>query len=489
MGFMERITNAVRALMGTSTRSTSLENPTNTIWDSLGDLNNTSDSGEAVTPRRAMGIPALYQGVTKISGDVAKLPLAIYERSPDGGRRLMREHHAFRYVNLIGQANEEINAFKFWRRLMVQSLIYNNGYAWIDKNGRGEVLGLYNLLSDRTTPRRRGGRLQYVTEVGGKLVALEPDEVLHIEGPSLDCLAGANMLTLFRDLIGQSLAKRKFGSRFFKNSMTAGGVLAVPPGAKPEAVRKVQAGLKEKFSSTDNAFKTLVLRDGYKWFSTMVDPQKAQLVEWTEQDAREIARLLNIRAGILSVEGSTSYNASEMDLRDYHDSTLSHWLIGIRSECNAKLRTPQEITEDSTYFDYNINALMWADSATRANIANSGIANGRFSPNETRGWENLNPYEGGDQFFRPLNLEPVGTSSQDEAARALAQATLTRARNRWATKLERCKTDADRQALLADAGEQATLREMIQPAATILRQQVPEVLAAICVIGESGNGT
>jgi HK97 family phage portal protein len=469
MGIRQVIGSALRRVARwADARSISIENPDSSIWDALRDgSSHGSNSGETVSAKSAMSIPAFYQAVSKISGDVAKLPLAVYRRRSDGGRELQRDHHAFKRVNLIGQANEEINGFKFWRRFMVQGLIYNNAYAWVDKNNRGEVLGIYNLLSDRTAPCRINGKLWFSTEVGGRLVKLEADEVLHVEGPSLDIFCGEHVVRLFRDLLGQSLAKRKFGSRFFKNGMTAGGVLAVPPGAKPETVRKLQGSLKEKYSNTDNAFKTLVLRDGYKWFSTQVDPQKAQMVEWTEQDAREIARMFNMKAGMLSVEGATSYNADEMAIRDYYDSTLSHWLIGIRSEGNAKLRTEAERETDSTYLDYITNALLWADAKTRSEIAATGIINGRFSPNETRAWENLNPYEGGDTFFQPLNVQPVGTPVGD-AARSLAEQAIKRAENRLRIKLERCKTEVARAGVLGDAEELAAVREMIDPACVVL---------------------
>lgn len=475
MGIRATISKALRKVaIWTDSRAASIEDPSSSIWDVLRDFGSTgSASGENVNPRSAMSIPALYQAVTKISGDVAKLPLAVYGRKADGGRKLLRDHHAFKRINLIGMANEEISSFKFWRRLMVGALIWNNGYAWIDKNGRGEVLGLYNLLPDRTAPCRIKGQLWFTTEVNGKLVALPGDEVLHIEGPSLDAFQGENLVKLFRDLIGQSLAKRKFGSRFFRNSMTAGGVLGVPPGAKPEAVAKVQAGLREKYSNTDNAFKTLVLRDGYKWFSTQIDPQKAQMVEWTEQDAREIARVFNMKAGMLSVEGSTSYNADEMAIRDYYDSTLSHWLIQIRCEGNAKLRTEQEKADDSTYLDYITNALLWADAKTRSEIANTGIINGRFSPNETRAWENLNPYEGGDSFYQPLNVQPIGTA-QASAARDLAEATIKRAQNRIKIKLERCKSDEQRSAVMT--AELAEIREMVSPASIVLGRDLDSII-------------
>lgn len=500
-------TNLGLAVMGRSEMSAhesrSIEDPAVSIVDALRDIDSVGTvSGEAVSPKKALSIPALYQAVSMISGDVAKLPMGVWRRLPGGGRELYRSHHAFKRVNLVGMANPEVNAFKFWRRLMVSALLWNNGYAWIDKNGRGEVLGLYNLCPDRTAPARIKGQLWYVTEVGGKLTALPADEVFHIEGLSLDGFHGEYLVRLFRDLFGESIAKRKFKSKFFKNSMMAGGVLAVPPGAKPETVRKVQAGMKEKYSSTDNAFKTIVLRDGYKWFSTQIDPQKAQLTESTEQDAREIARVFNLKAGRLSVEGATSYNADEMAIRDYHDGTLSHWLIGSRCEANAKLRTPEEMEGDEVYLDYNINALNWADAKTRSEIANSGIANGRWSPNETREWENLNPYEGGSTFYRPLNLQPVGSevgdtqndtagnresdggrvsggaNAKEAAARKLAEQTIERAKNRVRIKLDRCKSDAARAAAI-DGGEMATLRVMLMPACQVLGLEIDPTVESV----------
>jgi HK97 family phage portal protein len=505
MGYLTNVINAVMGRQaGHAAESRSIEDPSVSIADAISDIGSIgSTSGESVSPKRALSIPALYQAVSAISGDVAKIPLAVYKRRPDGGRDIMRDHHAFRYVNLIGMANRECNAFKFWRRMMVSALLWNNGYAWIDRNGRGEVLGLYNLLPDRTRPIRVKGRLWYATEVKGKLEYLPAEDVFHLEGLSLDGFHGENLIGLFRDLFGQALAKRKFSSKFFKNGMMAGGVLAVPPGAKPATVKKVQAGLQQKYSSTDNAFRTLVLRDGYKWFSTQVDPQKAQLNESNEQDARDIARCFNLKASRLSVEGSTSYNSEEAAKQDYHDGTLSHWLIGARCEANAKLRTQQEVDEDLVYFDYKINALQWADAATRATIAKDGILNGRWSPNETREWENMNPYDGGDTFYTPLNTTPVGThpnatdpapdpaagnrnllgisdqrgSAVEKAAQQMAQSAFTRAENRLRIKADRAKTPDSKRA--AVEAELPAVREMITDACVVTGQAVDEAVGLL----------
>ncbi len=67
----------------------------------------------------------------------------------------------------------------------LSALLWGNGYAYIDRDG-GRVLGLYNLLPDRTTPYRRNGELWYMTEVGGKMEAIPDYHIYHIEGLCLE---------------------------------------------------------------------------------------------------------------------------------------------------------------------------------------------------------------------------------------------------------------------------------------------------------------
>lgn len=450
-------------------RSDSLEDPSVPL--SAANISNflhgtTDDAGVAVTARTALGYAPLYQAVSMISGDEAKLPKGVYQRT-DRGRKLYDKHMVHKRINLYGMANPQVSAYKFWRRMDLSALLWGNGYAYIDRDGAGRVLGLYNLLPDRTTPYRRNGELWYMTEVGGKMEAIPDYHIYHIEGLCLDGLAGANMVRLFREDFGIALARRRFTAKFFKNNMTAGGILGAPPSAKPDAIRKVQKQMNEKFSgvNNDNAFKTVVLRDGYKWFSTQVDPEKAQLQEMDEQQARNVARMFNLHPSRLGVVGSTSYNSQEMAKQDYHDGALSHWLISHKSECNTKLLSEDERDNQDLYIDYNINALLWTDAKTRSEIANTGIQNGRFNQNETRAWENLDAYDGGDTYYRPLNLEPVGQAKFNErsnALRKLVESTFARAGNRLSIRTERKRLEADQ-----IKEERSALMEIVEPALAV----------------------
>jgi HK97 family phage portal protein len=404
-----------------------------------------SSAGMDVTPRTALGYAPLYQAVDMISGDCAKISAGVFQRTRRG-RTLIYTHPLYERIRKYGSANAEVNNYKFWKRFFVSYLLWRNAYAFIDRQADGTI-HLYNLLPDRIAPMRRKGEIWYFTEVAGKIEVFHNSDILHVEGLSINNAEGESVLKLFREDFGVALARRRFTAKFFSQNMTAGGILTVPPNAKPEAIRKIKSAMNEKFSGSNNdaAFKTLVLREGFRWYATQVEPEKAQLIEMDEQQARNVARMFNLDPSRLGVTGSSSYNSDEMARRNYHDGALSHLLIATASEMNHKILTAEE-KQRGMYVEHNINALLWADSVTRSQIANVGIVNGRFSPNETRAWENMDDYDGGDTYYQPLNVTPVGSDpdgSQNGATRQLFRALLeeafTRAANRLGIKAERAK--------------------------------------------------
>src|SRR5690606_32747427 len=56
--------------------------------------------GVRVTPEKALGITAFWNGVRIISQTIASLPLEVYERMDDGSRRLAREHPVYRLLHV-----------------------------------------------------------------------------------------------------------------------------------------------------------------------------------------------------------------------------------------------------------------------------------------------------------------------------------------------------------------------------------------------------
>jgi HK97 family phage portal protein len=298
---------------------------------------------------------------------------------------------------------------------MVHALIWARGYVWIDRDEAGRPVGLYNLLPDRTSIEVVDGRTVIASEIDGRLRGFELRDTIVLENVSIDAADSFGPLRAARHNVGLQLAKRKFTSRFYSHGCHAGGILQVPPGASDKAVKKIQDSLEKHRAGGDESFRALVLRDGFKWHQSTIDPDSAQASETEEAEVRNVARFYRLAPSRLGVKESISYNSEEAARRAYHDETLSYWLTQIKTECTLKLLTERQYESDSHFVDYNVHALNWADTATVISVGVQGVVNGIFNRDEVRRWFNLGPLPDGqgEQFLQPLNLTTVGADGSD----------------------------------------------------------------------------
>ena len=376
-----------------------------------------TDSGETITAQRALNFAPVWQAVSLISGDVAKLPLNVYQRRTDlgeRGRERADSHPAQRLIR--HQANEQMSAHKFWRRLMIQALLWSNSYALIDRDPvSGIPLGLYPLLPDRTAPElQRDGSMLYVTEAGGRLTGYRASDVLHIENMSITGEADCELVLKARNSFALGLAAERFASKFYKNGARIGGILEVPVGMTKQASDNLEQGFRKTYDGADQAFKTIVLRDGARFHAAQQSPQESQMIEARVEQVRDVARWYNLPPHKLGDDARTSYASLEQENRSYLDSCLSSWLAIIAAECWMKLLASPEKQANTHYVEHNTAALIAADIKTQYEIANIGIQSGILSPNEFRATQNLNPrVDGlGDKYIMPLNMTYTDQADQ-----------------------------------------------------------------------------
>jgi HK97 family phage portal protein len=372
------------------TETRSLERPDIPIRDAVAAAFGWGTSDRvAVTARTVAGYPPVSKAIQLIAGDVAKLPLNVYRRVGED-REKASDHPAHKLVNLFGQPNEFTSAFDLWYDLMWDTLLWGKGMVWIERRGPNPI-GLYRLLPDRWEPKVFNGRRYFVGEVRDdrnepQLRSIPDADVLYLPGVRLDGLNPLCPVNQFRDVFSVALSAQRFASTFFDNGAHVGGILQAPPGASEPAIDNVEKAVRSKVNPS-NWFKTLVLRDGFRWQQTTVDLDKAQMVELDEAQVRHVSRIFNLPPSKLGLQDSTSYNSLEQENQQYLDHTLSPHLIRLRSQCHMKLLRPSE--QSSLFMDFHINSLQWTDASTRAEIAERGIRNGWLTAEEVRRWENM----------------------------------------------------------------------------------------------------
>lgn len=493
MDLMKPVRNIARWM----TRATP-ENPSFSLtdpeaWDAFGAKK--SATGVSVTRTTALSYDAVWRAVNLISGDVAKLPLMLYERNGEGKDRATT-HPAYQLIR--HKPNEYMTAFTFKQTLTAHAMLQRGGFAYIFRGGDGRPVELLPLIPDHTYPVRENGVLWYVTQVGGTLRKLRPEDVLHIKGLSYDGLDGYIVLDMGRESIGGAIASRDYGSTFFKNGAKPSVVLEHPGKISKEAVEDLRKSWDRIHAGLENSHKIAILEQGMKLHAFSMNAKDAQLIENRKFSLVEIANLFGVPPHKLGDTARTSYASLEQENQSYLDDALDPWLVRWEEECRDKLLSEQEKKNDSHIVEFTRQALVRADINARYSAYAIAIQNRIMSPNEVRARENMNPYDGGDDFLVPLNIgnpggEPGATKEEpkepmeppadpppveedDERAKAhreLMVETLTRMVKRVGTAARRAAKKPDDFCDWIEGYRDDVLEDMIDP---VLRCRPPSEL-------------
>jgi HK97 family phage portal protein len=378
-------------------------------------------AGIPVTERTALELPAMLAALTVLATDTAVLPLNVYQRLPDGGRIHRYDHPVEERLALNPDGEGETTAVTWRSAWMGHTLTHGNGYAEIQRTGRGAIYGLHLLDPCTTAATRQDGKLRYRID-GGKY--LPPANVLHLAGLGYDGITGYSYIRLLRRAIGVGIAEETYTADYFANGSEPGGVIETPIALKPEGVRNLRQGWEGRHGGPGQRHRVAVLEQGAKWNPTASDPEKAQLVESRKYQLLEVLRAWRVpphKAGDFSQSHLANIEASNLD---YLMTALMYWLVAIEQQCHLKLFTPAERAK-GLYVEHNVNALLRGDIVSRFAAYHSALADGWMNRDEIRQRENLNPIgeeTGGDKFLVQLNQTTLDKIGEDESLETPAEA-------------------------------------------------------------------
>ena len=367
-----------------------------------------SRSGVFVDADSALSYSAVWAAVHLISSDCASLPLPLYERLPDGGRRRATEHRL--YGILHDAPNSEMSAMVFREVLQAHVLLWGNAYCEIERDQLGRVSALWPLTPDRVQPFRDRrdpfGSLQYtVRNPDGTETRLQAMDVLHIPGLGYDGCSGYSVIAKARESIGLGLAMQQFGASFFGNGSTFGGVFTASRPLGPKEKADLETSLRHYHEGLDRAHRFMVLDGGLDYKRLGIPPDDAQFLESRKFQVAEIARLFNVPPHKLADLDRATFSNIESQQISYYQDTLRPWLVRWEQEINRKLLSPQE--QGRLFAEHLIDGLLRGDAQGRAAFYTAMFGVGGITINEIRARENLNPIEGGDTVYLPADVVPI----------------------------------------------------------------------------------
>ncbi len=371
-----------------------LANPDDWLWDALSGERR-SESGISVSAERALQFAPWFQGISIIAGDVARMPLDVFERTDEDDRIKHRDHFAYELLNR--RANKYMSAFTVRETLLGHALSWGNGYAAIDRIGIGGRPGqLVPLAPEATEPRKLdNGEVAYHTRLDDKSERVyAARDVIHVRGFGTG-LMGYSVFQLARDSLGLGLVAEQHASRHFRNGARPGVVLKHPAKLDKVAADELLDAWESRHGQ--NPSRPALAAGGLDVTPFPVNNQDAQLLENRKFQRDEVASWLALPPHKLGSDSRLSYNSVEAEERAYVSQTLMRWLRRFEIECDLKLLTAAE-QRKWWYFEHNVGSLIQGDFSTQSRVAVE-LKNAKIiTRNEARKKFNLNSVEDGDVF-------------------------------------------------------------------------------------------
>lgn len=373
-------------------------------WGKL--FGRSTSAGVTVNESTAMRLSVVYACIRVLSESVAQIPLKVYERLPNGGKREASDHPL--YPLLHDWPNDEMTSFN-WREASTAHLCaWGNSYSFIDFGRDGRPKSITPLKPDRVAPKRLESNDQLVYDVinrKGQSTRYLKEQVLHVPGLGYDGIVGYSPIRVAAETIGLGLAAQEQAGSFLKNGAVPRGVLMHPKTLTQDSTDRLREDWHEKYGGV-NKGKVAVLEEGMEFKTISVSPVDAQLIETMKLSRSEIAGIFRVPAHMINdLEKATFSNVDQLSI-EFVKFSLMPWLTRYEQVMNRRLFLP---SERGQYFcQFVTDGLLRGDIKSRNEAHRVAIMGGWKSPNEVRAEENLEPIPGGDQHFMQSSYTTIG---------------------------------------------------------------------------------
>lgn len=405
-------------------------NALNDFWYSP--VTSAASSGVNVTEESALKISAVWACVGLIADMMGMMPLHTYEELADDDRQRAKGYYL--YDVLRYRPNAYQTPFDFKCMMTIHLLLRGNGYSLIRPTRRGfagELLpihpdavtvqylrsGVWTDITDTTAwavgrvPQK--GEIRYqVRQHDGTATIVNDDDMFHVRGYTKNGITGMSMIKYGLESMGLALAAESYGSRFYSQDGTPGGVLEHDGPLTDQNRKDLIESWNLRQAGLGNAHKTAVLPQGVKWHQISISPEDAQALETRKFQIQDIARWFRVPLHLIQdTEKSTSWGTGIEELgRGFVAFTLGPWMTRWEEAISRDL-----IVETGRYYaEFMSESLVKGDIKTRYEAYAQARLNGWMNANEIRKRENMPPIkeDWGEAYWTPANMVPADKAGQ-----------------------------------------------------------------------------
>ena len=376
----------------------------------------TEDPDISPAGESAMRVITVHSCVTAMANSLKQLPMHL--KYKQGDTRQNAEDHPL-WELITSRPNPWMTVPEFLSLLAAHYSYRGNFYALIIRYGRRPT-SLIPIHPDRVQEIRQ--RWDYTLEYDIRfdepsgVRTIPGSEIFHVRGLSMDGINGLNKITYARAAYETALSFESHSHKTLKKG--AKPALALETDASFETEEEAKEFLRkfnELHAGADSDERTMLLSDGLKANPLSLNFADMEFLNNRKFQKKEIVGLMfSIPIELMSTGDTTTFASAQEFNQSFKDFAIAPMVKAIEAAMGRDI-VGREDTKKGYYVKIDINGFVRADIKTRMETYVAGVNAQIYSPNEVRAFEDMNPYEGGDEYkTRTSTTKSDNGGSQDE---------------------------------------------------------------------------
>ena len=319
---------------------------------------------------------------------------------------------------MLRKPNHYQTIHKFIESWILSKLLNGNTYVLLLRDARRVVTSMHVLDPQRVKP--------LVTESGDVYYQIQRDDLSGQQRESVILPAREiihdTYITPFHPLIGVSpifacalsiaggLSMLTNSKNFFANGANPSGMLSAPGAISDETAARLLTTMANK-----NAGETLVGGDGLKYEPFTMTAVDAQLIEQLRMSAEQVCSAFGVPPYLVDIGPPPPYANFEPLLLKYHSQCIQSLTTNLETSLDVGLGLIEKVDGRQLGTEFDIDDLIWMDTATRVESAQKSIGGGGMSMNEARKkYHGIGPTPGGETPYLQEQNWPVSQLASRE---------------------------------------------------------------------------
>ena len=318
----------------------------------------------------------IFSAVSRIANALSAMPVQLYRGSTQVKSDLS---------DLINAApNQNMTSCQFFKTLEACRGTEGNCYAIKQFAPEGTLEGLVPIDPLKCKPIIEDGskELWYrITPEEGSDYYLHNYYIIHVPFISTNGYTGVNPVSVLFNTLTYSTEIQTFSTSQLQKGINAQVVLEAPANLGKQQKEDMIADFMDTYKETSGNI--LLLESGVQAKTLNLSPVDSKLLEVEKITRSKVAMVYNIPPHLLGDYSDTSFSSQEQQMLEFLMLTMLPIVTAYEQELNRKLLTREE-RRRGMKFKFDMDAILRADAATRADVHQKAIRGGWEKPNEAR---------------------------------------------------------------------------------------------------------